>query len=615
MENRMNIKVLDDFKSLKKDDEWNDIPKFAVLTGKNGTGKSQLLDICGNTKFLSFPFKRDEINYIRWNWNFHKDQPSQNIPEEKMNIENNMNIFYDIYNVFFELDKINKESKKLNTNLKEILINRQFQEFQNLLNTIPNQPFNKINILLFEYNLFDFFILYINLADKLQKNWLDLTEDDLLNNDISSLLDTNLSDEINIKKFLYNYQISKKKRLLKCAESKRFDKVKKIDKIEMINNEQNPINIMNKLFDKYRKEYNFKYSIKDLVDSDYNNGVNQIPLKFINKDNNIEINFTELSSGEQMIVSLIMWLHNENTGLKVKCLLLDEIDAHLHPSLSKMMIEILTEIAVKEYGIQVIMTTHKASTIAYTPEESIFVVNESGIIPRVDKQSKSKAIEILSDGLFVISEENINATLSYSINRTNKPILLVEGITDKIILETAWEKLELEEMPFFIQDFFSCGSITNLLQHSDFQLKYQNRIFIGLFDNDDAGYNQYNSFKKEENNNFKIINLKNDKNKNDIFITLLSPPDDKKFLIENEQDTKNFEIEDYFNNKFPNEKTTEITLTIKNDDRKRKYQKLNDKAKSEFANSVKDFPKEDFDNFKILFDKINIILKGENNVN
>lgn len=41
--NNINLKLLSRYKSLQQGFEWNAIPSFAVITGVNGVGKTQLL--------------------------------------------------------------------------------------------------------------------------------------------------------------------------------------------------------------------------------------------------------------------------------------------------------------------------------------------------------------------------------------------------------------------------------------------------------------------------------------------------------------------------------------------------------------------------------------------
>ena len=41
---KISLKLNQRYKSLQEGFEWNDIPPFAVITGVNGVGKTQLLD-------------------------------------------------------------------------------------------------------------------------------------------------------------------------------------------------------------------------------------------------------------------------------------------------------------------------------------------------------------------------------------------------------------------------------------------------------------------------------------------------------------------------------------------------------------------------------------------
>ncbi len=111
------------------------------------------------------------------------------------------------------------------------------------------------------------------------------------------------------------------------------------------------------------------------------------------------VSFTELSSGEQVIVSTVFWLFNSrNKAVFPKLLLLDEPDAHLHPALTKQFLNVVTEAIVGNLGVRIIMTSHSPSTVAMAPEESLWEMRRDG--PR--KVCREEAISALSDGLVVV---------------------------------------------------------------------------------------------------------------------------------------------------------------------------------------------------------------------
>ena len=88
------------------------------------------------------------------------------------------------------------------------------------------------------------------------------------------------------------------------------------------------------------------------------------PLKLGDKD----VTQDWLSDGEREVLFLITGLFNAKfsyNSIGINLLLLDEPDAHLNPELAEFLINLLIDVVVKELGIQVIMTTHSASTVAF----------------------------------------------------------------------------------------------------------------------------------------------------------------------------------------------------------------------------------------------------------
>jgi hypothetical protein len=78
-------------------------------------------------------------------------------------------------------------------------------------------------------------------------------------------------------------------------------------------------------------------------------------------------------------------------------ILLDEVDAPLHPSMSKNLIQTIQDTLVASYGIKVILTTHSPSTVAMAPEESVYVMKPGQ--PGLHKSSRAEALNILTVGV------------------------------------------------------------------------------------------------------------------------------------------------------------------------------------------------------------------------
>ena len=112
----------------------------------------------------------------------------------------------------------------------------------------------------------------------------------------------------------------------------------------------------------------------------------------------VEINFSDLSSGEKILMSFAFCLYYSRDDRqliqKPKLLLFDEIDAPLHPSMSRHLINTITETLVKKHDVHVIMTTHSPSTVAIAPAESVYIMkpSEAGL----HKVNKSQAIALLT---------------------------------------------------------------------------------------------------------------------------------------------------------------------------------------------------------------------------
>lgn len=123
------------------------------------------------------------------------------------------------------------------------------------------------------------------------------------------------------------------------------------------------------------------------------------------KSTNTRVQFNELSSGEKVLMSLANCLYYASDQRQIlafpKLLLLDEIDAPLHPSMSKSLLNTLIKSIVAEHGVSVIASTHSPSTVALAPDESLYVMREDS--PGVHKVSKSEALSVLLAGVPTIS--------------------------------------------------------------------------------------------------------------------------------------------------------------------------------------------------------------------
>ena len=107
----------------------------------------------------------------------------------------------------------------------------------------------------------------------------------------------------------------------------------------------------------------------------------------------------QLSSGEGILMALCMVWFNQAMGRRrPKMLLLDELDAMLHPSMVGALVSGLKELFVKN-GTQVLMATHCPATVAVLEDGEVFRVTRDGGTVRVRPVSRSEAVEDLSEGI------------------------------------------------------------------------------------------------------------------------------------------------------------------------------------------------------------------------
>lgn len=153
------------------------------------------------------------------------------------------------------------------------------------------------------------------------------------------------------------------------------------------------------------------------VPKDYDPNITYAP-RFIKKSTRDQVQISELSSGEKILISLAFALYNKDYANQIpNVILLDETDASLHPSMTKQYLNILKNTFVKDLGIQVIITTHSPSTVALADESDIYVVENSE--QRIRKCSKDEALSVLTAGV-----------PSLSINYENRKQVFVESLYD-----------------------------------------------------------------------------------------------------------------------------------------------------------------------------------------
>ena len=288
-----------------------------------------------------------------------------------------------------------------------------------------------------------------------------------------------------------------------------------------------------------------------------------------------------LSEGEKKLLSVFTML--EVLGDESSLMIYDEPDSQIHIS-RKSEIKKLVE---RYDNRQHIITTHSptlASAFFDSSEHlNCLTKNTNGFTEKIDKD-KCALIAELTDNIWSVSDQN-------TFLASNKQItLLVEGKTDKIHIEAAYQRLknDYRELEF---DIFHCSGATNIPQFmvglKTCEIDFSHRIIIAIFDNDEEG--------RKCCNQTQVKYTEGKKNKYGLYALTL--PLNNGGTIENMYDQSKYDAAF---------KTAVAQNTFGG--LVSEYAELITKlAKIELSNSAQGFADNDFDKFKLLFDMINEI--------
>lgn len=164
---------------------------------------------------------------------------------------------------------------------------------------------------------------------------------------------------------------------------------------------------------------------------------------------NSQVKFNDLSSGERVLMSFALCLYYAGDRRQIvdypKILLFDEIDAPLHPSMTQSLLRTIQDVLVNRHGIKVILTTHSPSTVALSPEESLYAMYKTDQ-KRMQKSTKDKALSILTTGVPTLS-----------IDYENRRQVFVESHYDVRFYERLYEKLREHLIPEISLNFIASG--------------------------------------------------------------------------------------------------------------------------------------------------------------
>ena len=357
----MKVELKNDYKSLKRQPEFY-LPDFVVLTGKNGSGKSHLMEAMSKVDYCTVSDNEKILEKVRY-IGFNGLNPNVNTDSDYLNLT--------------------QERKNAWSLVKKQLEDWKRSPWSNNINAYINSNKNRRSILGFWLKRVDG-----NLDELTEEFVLDnyeISSDEMFSSQFASIFklyqiryeDNEYLKYLNEKKNEHNNVLSESEFISKYGP-KPWDLIN-----EMLTNAQLPYRVNHP---KGHKEASFHLNLTDVTTG-------------------VEIQVNDLSTGEKVLMSLALSIYNSNEEMaRPDVLLLDEPDAPLHPEFSKVFIASVIESIVKHAGVKVVISTHSPTTVAIAPEDSLFRMNKD--LGRPEKITKEQAINILIQDL-----ENVRLSL------------------------------------------------------------------------------------------------------------------------------------------------------------------------------------------------------------
>lgn len=418
-----------------------ELPDFAIFTGKNGSGKSQLLSML-YTAFIQSKKPGDETIPV---------------PEIDFKSLSNGQIGF-----FCDLVKLENLEKVGISDLQSqaIDIDSMYQYFRAF------REWDKDSSLIYSDSHAS---LFVDIENVLEKKLDEITVDDFKKFFFGKYISHNCMEQLGNTKLplrFYNYHIQSIQSKLDGISDEEFS---------LLAGEP-PWVLINKIFEEIGLGFYFN-NPKDLKFDQ------KFQLSLINRLGE-HIKFSDLSSGEGVLVSLVLWAFNsEDCRFFPKVLILDEPDSHLHPEMSAQLLRVLFEILHKKFGVKVYMTTHSPSTVALAEEGTLYEVNNQSdrlVVPI----KKDTALEILTE--FVPN---------LSIDYKNHKQVFCESPTDVKYYQAIHNKF-LAENPssykyYFIANSAGKGNCSQVYNIVDQIRGFGNSTCFGIVDYDNSNKQTY----------------------------------------------------------------------------------------------------------------------------
>lgn len=468
----MKLKLVKTYKSINSVSEDIDLPNFVVITGLNGAGKSHLLDAIANGAVFVNDLN-DESKVFPRKFDFDTLKPSNSTTHLIADTANDIKLcwkkFEELKSDFLnEIKKHNPFSNKNDALCYREILSLSDEELIEMVcakeksNALPVlEEFKKRFIAKDEEVIDCFSIGFVKFERRpdLRRTRLEESMGKIKSsfNFPLILLEKNefeefypiacdskpLFENVFSKSFLEHanrfnknlvssYHASKKDTRGLADFQERFFK----------NVKEHPWETINKLL--LEMDLSFRVTEPDLQRPE------AFQAKLINTISDTEVEFDALSSGEKILMSLLICRYQMDGDAGIadlpNVLLFDEIDATLHPSMTQKMLTIIKTYLVDKLKLIVIMTTHSPSTVALAPVSSLYVMDKSNA-GSLKKVTKNEALSVLLQGV-----PSLQATYE------NRRQIFVESRNDVFYYESFVDVLSDELQPLISLNFIAFGT-------------------------------------------------------------------------------------------------------------------------------------------------------------
>lgn len=421
-----------------------ELPAFTVITGKNGSGKTHLLRAIerGHVHVDASPDWRNEVRFYDWN-NLVPNKAaafdSQTLTNERSNLYSKFNslrrkqentIINAARSVNVPHERLGNTSDLVSLSTKELATmlggdaegERAYKTIQQANETATRQLYKAANRTTPNFRAIQ------AVEEGIEKSLFAVDKDEFMESLPPGWGEAALFQQSFSRLFVAYRDLELENRIKKLAFDDGDSHIAPLNKEEFVDRYNvPPWDFVNQTL----REANLDFEIDAPARTR-----NERYLPSLTKiTSGVPVDFDSLSSGEKVLMSftLCVYYATDRRQLSVfpKLLLLDEVDAPLHPSMSRSIVNTIRNTLVSEYGINVILTTHSPSTVAVAPGQSIHVM--VGGEPGVQKVSKGRAINLLTEDV---------PTLAIGFDGRRQ--VFVESNNDSSIYEKLYQALKTE---------------------------------------------------------------------------------------------------------------------------------------------------------------------------